>query len=147
MNEAALWMGIGCRAAPGWGWPACGDSGEDGASARSTTAEAAAGTTSSNRLPRAVLAAPISGDTDHDSSEQTTFDSDDGRALHFGRAADATDRKAITAVVEHYYAALAAEDGSAACALMMAPVAESVPEEIYGPRALAHKSGKSCRVD
>lgn len=126
------------------GLAACGDSGEGGASAGSTTAEVAAGTTSSRRPPRAVLAAPVSGDTDHDSSEQTTFDSDDGRALHFGHAADATDGRAITAVVEHYYAALAAEDGSAACALMMAPVAESVPEEIYGASALAHGSGRTC---
>jgi hypothetical protein len=133
----------------GSGLAACGGAGKGGGPASQVSPSATArgtatGATSSGQTPRAVLAAPPSGDTDHDSSEQTTFDSDDGHSLHFGHAAGPADRRTITAIVKRYYAALAAQDGVTACALLMAVVAESLPEAIYGPSALTHTSGKTC---
>lgn len=136
MLLASVWLGLGLAACGGAGR----DSGTD--SHVSLSATRATEATSSGRTRTAVLVAPSSGDRDHDSSEQTAFDSDDGRSLSFGHAASPADRRTIAAVVKRYYAALAAQDGARTCALLLAVVAESVPEEIYGPSGLT--SGMTC---
>jgi hypothetical protein len=51
--------------------------------------------------------------------------------LGFGQPASASDGRAITALVQHYYAAAAAEDGTKACGLTYYILAESIPEQ-YG---------------
>lgn len=53
---------------------------------------------------------------------------DDQHVLDFGHVAGASDQRAITSLVQSYFAAAAAENGRAACALLTPFVAESVPE-------------------
>lgn len=52
-------------------------------------------------------------------------------ALGLGQSAGASDRRAIAALVQRYYAAAAAEDGAKACDLTYYILAESIPEQ-YG---------------
>jgi hypothetical protein len=66
---------------------------------------------------------------------------DDEHVLDFGHAANAADSQTITALVRHYFAAAAAEDGATACSLLAPFIAESVVEN-YG-RAPALR-GKTC---
>lgn len=93
-------------------------------------AAARAGSTSSAHVES--LAAPAKGDNDGDSPEQTAFDSDDYHSMHFGHAADPTDERAIAAIVKRYYAALASEDASTVCSLLLEVVAEGMPESERG---------------
>lgn len=58
-------------------------------------------------------------------------DFDDNPVLTYGRAADAADRRAVTALVKRYYAAGAAGDGASACALTSRAFAQTIPED-YG---------------
>jgi hypothetical protein len=75
-------------------------------------------------------AAPT-GDQDGDSSNNLAFDKDDSFITTFGHAADASDRRTITTLVERYYAALAKADGATACSLLFVVIAESAAET-YG---------------
>jgi hypothetical protein len=59
------------------------------------------------------------------------YDSDDSSILTYGHAASVADRRAITALVERYYAAAAAEDGAKACSMITSTFATAIPED-YG---------------
>lgn len=87
--------------------------------------------------PGESLAAPLAGDNDGDSPERSPFDSDDYRSRHFGHAADSEDLKTITRIVKRYYAALAHENGTTVCSLLLEVVAESLPESHEGGPAQA----------
>jgi hypothetical protein len=72
-------------------------------------------------------------------------DSDDKVILHFGHPANAADRRAITALVNRYYAAAAAEDGATACALSFSILAESLPEDFgHAPGPLFLRGANTC---
>lgn len=61
-----------------------------------------------------------------------------------GVAAGNVDRKAITALVKSYYAAVVADDGAEACSLLDRSLAKSVAED-YGSMAnLPELRGKTC---
>jgi hypothetical protein len=88
------------------------------------------------------------GDTDNDAKDnvdRSYHDGDDARFVHFGHAARAADRRAITALVERYYAAAAAGDGATACALTYSILAESLPQD-YGsaPGPAYLRGAKTC---
>lgn len=126
-----MWRLLGCLAAalPAGGLLACGSAHPQGrAGVRSPAVRSDAATPTGASSPRESLAAPLSGDGDGDSPERSTFDSDDFHSMHFGYAADAQDRRTITALIKRYYAALAREDGATVCSLLLEVVAESMPE-------------------
>lgn len=72
-------------------------------------------------------------DDDGDSRETTTFDADDHYALQIGRAASASDRRDIAALVERYYQAISTGDGTTACSLLFRIFAETLPETTNPP--------------
>jgi hypothetical protein len=56
------------------------------------------------------------------------YDGDDGRIRFYGHEADAADRQAIATLVERYYAAAAALDGTQACRLIHSLTIEATIE-------------------
>jgi hypothetical protein len=71
---------------------------------------------------------------------------DDSVIVTYGHAAGASDAHAIAALIKRYYKAAAAEDGARACSMLLAPLAEAVPEE-YGSRSdPTDLRGKTCAV-
>jgi hypothetical protein len=92
-------------------------------------------------------------DDDNDSSEDYKpddngdyHDSDDGSVTNFGQPADVADSRAITAVVERYYALARAKDGHGACAILLPTLAGAMVEDYghgsAGPAYLS--SGTTC---
>jgi hypothetical protein len=74
-------------------------------------------------------------DNDNKTPESYAYhDKDDVSALAFGREADVGETEAVRAVVTRYYAAASAHDAPAACSLLNANLARSLPE-IYGQGA------------
>jgi hypothetical protein len=125
------------------GMAACGSTGKvDGSGLRSSAA--AHDGSASAAKSRESLAAPVSGDSDGDSSEQAAFDSDDFHSLHFGHAADGADRKTIAAIVKRYYTALAREDSATVCSLLLEVVAESLPESNNGQTGSPPAGARTC---
>jgi hypothetical protein len=64
----------------------------------------------------------------------------------YGREASPAERQAITALVNRYYAAAAADDGATACVLIYSPLSESVAEDYGQAPAPASLAGKTCQV-
>lgn len=87
--------------------------------------------------------APIHGE-DNDSAPYD--DKNNDSVLNYGRAASPADRRAVRALIEHYYAAALKEDGATACSMLYVRLAESVAEDYGrgspGPRYLSQ--GTSC---
>jgi hypothetical protein len=74
-------------------------------------------------------------------------DGDDRSVLDYGHSASAADGRAVTAVVERFYAAAAARDPETACSLMVVSIAKAAPEnysQAPGPSYLY--GGKTCRA-
>ncbi|HEY5194256.1 MAG TPA: hypothetical protein VIJ39_10350 [Solirubrobacteraceae bacterium] len=88
-------------------------------------------------------------DRDHDYNENVIngyYDADDTAITHYGHAADATDRQALTAFSKRYYAAAAAGDGAKACSMIKPSFARAIPE-VYGRGAgPPYLRGKTCAV-
>jgi hypothetical protein len=74
---------------------------------------------------------------------KASYDSDDNPILNYGHAAGAADARAITALVQRYYAAAAAQDGATACALTRTIVAETLPEDYGQPPGPVYLQGAS----
>jgi hypothetical protein len=75
-----------------------------------------------------------------------SFDSDNNSSvLDFGHEANASEKRTITALVKHYYAAAAAEDGAKACSMIYSTFAEAIPED-YGtsPPGPSFARGTTC---
>jgi hypothetical protein len=86
-------------------------------------------------------------DNDYKANEpQTYYDSDDGPIRGYGEVADASDVRAITALVKAYYAAAAAANGARACSLMYSLFAESIPEDYGRGAGPAYSHGRTCTV-
>lgn len=93
-----------------------------------------------------VTAEQRDNDNDNDNPSTSRYDRDDDEVLHFGHAASAADRRAITALVKRYYAAGAASDGKLGCSLIYSPVEKSVVED-YGRRPGSPAlHGNTCSV-
>jgi hypothetical protein len=91
----------------------------------------------------------LRGDDDVDADNYSN--SDDYRMRDYGHAANAVDRRAITALVERYYSKAVAEDGAAACSLIYSSLAKdpsltkTVPEDYSSREPHPHGlPGQSC---
>lgn len=76
--------------------------------------------------------APLNAKVDADHDNDVGAPNDDRRhtqILSFGRAASPSERRAITTLVERYYAAALAGEGDRACSLLYLTIAETVPED------------------
>ncbi len=92
------------------------------------------------------IGAPTDRDGDTDNGSGSYYDGDDSRARDFGHAADTAERTAITALVKRYYTAIAAQDGAAACPMVVSAEASSVPETLGRPGGPPNSRGKTCAV-
>jgi hypothetical protein len=104
---------------------------------RTTTATSAAAGIRPTDTTYPTPAGASDRDNDGDNND------DDEKVLYFGHSADAADRRALTALVERYYADAAAEDGAAACRLLVPFIAEATAER-YGRSSQLR--GSTCPV-
>ncbi|HEY3885384.1 MAG TPA: hypothetical protein VGL62_09275 [Vicinamibacterales bacterium] len=91
-------------------------------------------------------------DNDHDNSEDHVRDDNgdyhdsDDTAVTFGHAANSAETRAVTAVVQRYYAVAASGNGAKACTLLIPGLAATVVEDYgfgsAGPADL--RSGHTC---
>jgi hypothetical protein len=100
--------------------------------------------TSRKEPPKAVSLTSTQGtsDTRHSSS----FPGTDDDAPHYGYPAGEADRRAVSRLVKAYYASAAADDGTAACALIISTLARSVAEDYGRPPGPPAIRGNSCHV-
>jgi hypothetical protein len=132
MTRASLTLSAVALLAPGL--VACGRAGTGAGSA-------------SNASSTAPSLSGLLGDQDSDTKVGGYYDSDDGEVRSYGHEASATEARAITTLVERYYAAAAAQDATKACALTYYLEAETLPEQYAeppGPRWLHGAS--TCRA-
>ena len=108
----------------------------------STAACAGTGKPAAAPASKTASNAAASGNTTSETTA-TTFDSDDNPVRYYGHEAGAGDRQAITALLTHYYAAAAREDGAKACPLINSLIAETILEN-YGHQPASR--GKTCAV-
>lgn len=66
--------------------------------------------------------------------------------LYFGRPASPAEMRAVTALLERYYAVAAAGDGAAACSMIYSIIAETIPEDYGQPPGPPALRGKTCAV-
>jgi hypothetical protein len=88
---------------------------------------------------------PKDRDNDSDNSTHSYYDRDDDSVRHFGHPANRADRHGITVLVKRCFAAVAAQDGKAACSMIMSGFAKLVPQE-YGQGSAPYARGKTCAV-
>jgi hypothetical protein len=115
----------------GTGTGACGSGKRRSSATRPSTTTATATTTASTTALQDYT--KVDSDKDNDIGLAA---SDDANAsiLNYAHAASAADRRAITALVERYYAVAAAGDGAKACSMLYITLAEAVVED-YGHRS------------
>jgi len=87
---------------------------------------------------------PTDRDQDSDNPGNSYFDSDDRSLRDFGRVAPPADRRAITRLVKRYFAAAAAHDGAAACAMILPALAKTAPETLGRPPGPSYARGTTC---
>lgn len=86
-------------------------------------------------------------DFDNDTIKNKTYnDIDDSPIADSGEPANAAQERAITALVNSYYAAAAAGDGAKACRLIYSTLEEAIPEDYGQPPGPAYSRGKTCAV-
>lgn len=111
----------------------------------SNSPASSAATTSASTVNQDYAEVDKDADNDHD-IEGASDDTDNGSTLNFGRPASAADKQKITALVERYYAAAAADNGAQACSMLPLTLSESVGEDYgkgsAGPSYLS--SGTTC---
>lgn len=87
--------------------------------------------------PTTAANAAVKKDRDNDSDNND----DDWHVLAFGQVPGATERQAITKLVDDYFAAALAGDGRRGCALLTPLIAESVVESYGSAQGM---SGRTC---
>ena len=119
-----------------WGAAACGGATKGTVSGSQTLPNAVA--SDSTATTTASSARP----TQHSPKNDTN-----NSVLDYGRAASATDKQAVTALVKRYYAAAAAGEGATACSLIQSSLANAVAED-YGqaPGPSYLRGGKTCQA-
>jgi hypothetical protein len=129
-------------AALGTGTAGCG-----GASPSTTVAPRTHSVHASTTSTKPSVSPPVAHhQKDSNDGDRDPNSNDDNEILKYGHAANRRDEKEITSLVEHFYAAAAADNGSKACALIFSIQAELIPEEYGktpGPPSLR---GKTCAV-
>jgi hypothetical protein len=81
---------------------------------------------------------------DSDDGDNDPNSEDDNPILDYGHTAGTAEKKAVTELIEHYYAAVAIGDGAKACSLIVRRVAEKVAEEYGQPPGPSSLRGKTC---
>lgn len=86
------------------------------------------------------------GDNDtKDNERRGYYDRDDEVLRGFGQAASEGDRRALVALVDRYYTAASAGDGSTACSILDPALAASIPQSYGGITAPPYTRGaKTC---
>jgi hypothetical protein len=109
----------------------------------STSARAKeATTTASDESPLANSTADDDRDNDVGAPNDDTHNSG---ALDFGHRADASDQRAIAALVKRYYAAALAQDGAKGCSMIYSTLAEAIPEDYSQTPGVPYMRGaKTC---
>jgi hypothetical protein len=140
------------------GASSCGGAGKDNdssssvpSSARVVSTASAPNTSSAVTISDILLARRFRNDGDKDSEAHNRdtsrgyHDGDDSSFVVAAHEAETGDMLAAAAVVERYYAALAAGDGARACSLLIPKLASSVAED-YGqaPGPSFLRGGKTC---
>ena len=130
-----------------FGISACGSSSKGvGSASQSSSSSAAATAAASTSTTPAPDFRKADRDQDNDvGAPQDGLEKNNNRVLDFGRAAGSSDERAITSLIEGYYAAALAEDGAKACTLLYSTLAEAVPED-YGqsPPSQPYMRGTTC---
>jgi len=133
----------------GLGLGACGDAGKHtGPAPKSPYSTRAGGAMTATVSSTAPPGGYLRGDGDGD--EPNHRDRDNYSTRHYGHAASAAQERAIAALVKRYYAAGAAGDGAAACALIYSGLADSpnlgeMAETVYPPApGVPPLHGQSC---
>ncbi|MGH2911043.1 MAG: hypothetical protein ACRDJ3_01060 [Solirubrobacteraceae bacterium] len=128
-----------------WGALACGSSHNDVRT--STVAESSTTTTSGARAANGFgLAINDADDADDWSTRNTKGEkTDDEEVDHYAHLASPVDKRTVTAFATRYIRAAAAEDGVAACAMLVPSLAEGVPAEFGKARSgLPYMHGSTC---
>jgi hypothetical protein len=63
------------------------------------------------------------------------YDLDDKPVTYYGHTADTVNRRTITGLVRHYYAAISSGDGARACGLLETKLAKTLAPDPAAPRA------------
>jgi hypothetical protein len=90
-----------------------------------------------------TTAAPNFSTHNNDRDNDGDHNDDDGKVLYYGHAASPSDRRASVALVTRYFAVAAAENGAAACSMLVPFIAEAVAEQDGKSPPLL---GKTCAV-
>jgi hypothetical protein len=72
------------------------------------------------------------------------FDGDDREVRYFGHPASEQDRRSITALIDHYYAAAAAGDGGVACSMIDASLVDALVAQPGRVSATPSSADRSC---
>lgn len=128
----------------------CGGTSKDASSTSQTSTSAAPKTVSIDTTPTKAPPAPILTKADADKDNDIGAPQDDtnnSRTLDFGQEANASDTRAITALIKRYYVAAEAEDGATACSMLYSTLEEAVPED-YGqsPPSEPYLRGTTCQA-
>jgi hypothetical protein len=137
----------------GVGVAACGGTGSGPASsAHSSVASATVHTETVSTVPTyappARVKTEVDADKDNDGGGLSGDEKNNTRTLdEFGRLANASDTRAIAALIKRYYTAALAEDGAKGCSMLYSTIEESVPED-YGtsPPSQPYLRGATCRA-
>ena len=115
-----------------------------GANSGADSASIASPSTVSNTAPAPTYA---KADSDKDNDIGAPYDdTNNSGILNYGHAANATDERAIAALVKRYYATAVAGDGSKACSMIVSSLSKAVVED-YGHGSAGSpylSSGKTC---
>ena len=86
------------------------------------------------------------GDSDGPTRESYDFpDGDDRSTFAYGHSPSAAEARAISDVAREYYAAASADNGPAACALLLPSLASSLPESYGGAGGPSYlRGGRTC---
>lgn len=96
------------------------------------------------KYPRAKIETKTDADHDQDLGAPQD-DVNPEQALGVSRQADAEDTRAVSKLIERYYAVAVAEDGAAGCAMLFPTLDESVPEDFgLSPPGPPYARGTTC---
>lgn len=87
---------------------------------------------------------PKDRDNDTDNKSGSLYDADDAPVLHYGRPADAADRREVAALVQSYYRAASELKGAAACSMLTSAFVAGTPETLGRPPGPPYYSGRTC---
>ena len=127
---------------------ACGSASKIAGTATQTSPSATAAGVDAPRTPPGTAPSPAytKADRDKDNDIGAPYDdTNNDSILDFAHPASAPDKRAITALLNRYYAAAAAGDGAKACTMLPPTLVKIIPED-YGqsPGPSYLRGGKTC---